>query len=54
MSLPVWQRKKDWVIVSSSRWVIRGHSALEEYVAQRGKPQWDSTSAGLFESYKVV
>ncbi len=23
-------------------------------VAQRGKRQWDSASAGLFESYKVV
>jgi len=23
-------------------------------VAQRGKPQWDSASAGLVELYKVV
>jgi len=23
-------------------------------VAQRGKPQWNSASAGLLESYKVV
>ena len=23
-------------------------------MAQRGKPQWDFASAGLFESYKVV
>ncbi len=26
----------------------------EARVAQRGKPQWDSASAVLFESYKVV